>query len=381
MSRYNEFAEGLLGQIRQCMFGLDEVAQLTLVALYTDGHILLEGNPGTGKTEFVKAMSKSLNLSHGRIQFTPDLMPSDITGTDMPVFGEGGISGMKFKKGPIFEGSLLLADEINRATPKTQAAMLEGMAERHVTVLGVTHDLDHPFMVLATQNPIDQEGTYNLPEAQADRFMFKVMMPAFSRDIIRKIVDKKSDSTDPIPGGTQQDLGTLPQRTAESRQQYEELKKQIKKVRLPPSVYMHIENMFLASDGRLDELEGVSEKQKGRLGFLSKMITYGLGPRAPISQALAAKAWALFFLPNHDLATANCLAGVTIPTLRHRLKLEQGWENSYRSHVASLPESEDLKLDKFLADFSLACAPVDNDYQHSFRLAPQIAAIVQGEKW
>ena len=380
MSRYNEFAEGLLGQIRQCMFGLDEVTQLTLVALYTDGHILLEGNPGTGKTEFVKAMAGSLNLDFGRIQFTPDLMPSDVTGTEMPVFGEGGISDLQFKEGPIFT-SLLLADEINRATPKTQAAMLEGMAERQVTVLGVSRPLGHPFMVLATQNPIDQEGTYNLPEAQADRFMFKVVMPASRRDIIRKIVDKVSGNTEAVPGDVRQGSRALPQSPDESQQQYEELKKRIKEVGLPPSVYMHIENMFLASDGRLDELEGVAEKQKGRLDFLSKMITYGLGPRAPISQALAAKAWALFFLPDPDYATANCLAGVTIPTLRHRLKLEPGWENSYRSHVASLPESEDLQLDKFLADFSLACAPVDNDYQHSFRLAPQIDRIAQGEKW
>lgn len=380
MSRYSDFAEGLLGQIRQRMFGVDEVTQLTLVALYTDGHILLEGNPGTGKTEFVKAMAESLNLGFGRIQFTPDLMPSDVTGTEMPVFGDGGISNLQFKEGPIFT-SLLLADEINRATPKTQAAMLEGMAERQVTVLGVSRPLGHPFMVLATQNPIDQEGTYNLPEAQADRFMFKVIMPPSRREILRKIVDKVSGNIDTVPGVVREASKLLPQSPDESQQQYDELKKRIKEVLLPPSVYVHIENMFLASDRRLDELEGVTEKQKSRLAFLSEMITYGLGPRASISQALAAKAWALFFLPNSEYATANCLAGVAIPTLRHRLKLEPGWENNYRNHVASLAESGDLQLDKFLADFSLACAPVDNDYQQSFRLAPQIDHIAQGEQW
>tara|TARA_B100001123_G_scaffold126305_1_gene147144 strand:- start:3332 stop:4417 length:1086 start_codon:yes stop_codon:yes gene_type:complete len=361
------------------MFGVEEVTQLTLVALYTDGHILLEGNPGTGKTEFVKSLAKSLNLPFGRIQFTPDLMPSDVTGTEMPVFGEGGIRDMQFQAGPIFT-SLLLADEINRATPKTQAAMLEGMAERQVTVLGKTRPLGHPFMVLATQNPIDQEGTYNLPEAQADRFMFKVVMPASDRAIIRKIVDKVSTVAVVAPGEGQ-GVGYLPKSPDESRRQYEELKQQIKAVTLPPAIYTHIENLFLASHGRLNELAGISSKQMARLSVLSQLITYGLGPRASIAQALAAKAWALFFLPNPDHATANCLAGVTIPTLRHRLKLEAGWENSYRSQVVSLGDSEDLRLDKFLTDFSLACAPVDHDYQRSFRLAPQIDRVARGEKW
>jgi len=379
MSRYSDFADSLLEEIRQKMFGLDEVTRLTMVALYTDGHILLEGNPGTGKTEYVKTMADSLKLDFKRIQFTPDLMPSDITGTDMPVFKDGGISGMEFKKGPIFKGALLLADEINRATPKTQAAMLEGMAERQVTVLGETHKLGHPFMVLATQNPIDQEGTYNLPEAQADRFMFKVVMPASSRAIIRKIVDKVSDNAEAAATVARQASGLLPQSNDGSRQQYEELKKQIKDVNLPPTVYTHIENMFLASHERLDELQGISEKQINRLETLTGSITYGLGPRASIAQALAAKAWALFCLPTPDYATANCLAGTVLPTLRHRLKLEPGWENSYRKQVSSLPPDEDLQLDKFLADFSLACAPVDNDYYSSFRLAPQIGDILKGK--
>lgn len=183
---YQQIVHSIVQEVAQEMYEVDDVTRLCLVALYTKGHVLLEGNPGLGKTELVKTLGRTLQLPDGRIQFTPDLMPSDITGTQMP--DPDNVERLKFQHGPLFT-SLLLADEVNRATPKTQSAMLEAMAEKQVTVLGVTYGLggftygehrdrskvrvvypsniDRPFMVLATQNPIDHEGTYDLPEAQS----------------------------------------------------------------------------------------------------------------------------------------------------------------------------------------------------------------------
>jgi len=371
MARYSDFANGTVAFIGQKMFGLDEVSRLSLVALYTDGHVLLEGNPGSGKTEFVKCLANCLRLETGRIQFTPDLMPTDVTGTEMPEFGEGGVRKMEYKKGPIFT-SLLLADEINRATPKTQAAMLEAMAERQVTVLGVTRELGHPFMVLATQNPIDQEGTYNLPEAQADRFMFKINMPSSSREVIRKIVDKVSSAAN----GTEtesRDAEATDEEKEQSRRNYQLLREEIKKVQIIPAVYTHIENLFLASHGRLEELNSVENKRKARLEELARLVHYGLGPRAAIAQGLASKAWALFFLSDPQFATAQCLGSVVIPTLRHRLKLDPDWANIYAPTEDDSPRDEDQLRDQFLAEFAATCAPGDDDYARSFQHVAPIA--------
>src|SRR5262249_22920266 len=174
------------------LYGLEAVIKLALAALFGGGHVLLEGNPGLGKTELVKRLARVLNLKAGRIQFTQYLMPADITGTLMPT-GQG---GLRFQSGPIFT-SLLLADEINRATPKTQSAMLEAMAEKRVTVLGEEHALPTPFVGLATQNPTDPEGTYNLPAAQADRFMFKVRMPVPDGPTVKRIVRKRAGAGAP----------------------------------------------------------------------------------------------------------------------------------------------------------------------------------------
>ena len=184
----------VLDAVGEELYGVETVIKLSLAALFSGGHVLLEGNPGLGKTELVKRLARVLNLKAGRIQFTPDLMPADITGTLMPT-GDG---GLRFQSGPIFT-SLLLADEINRATPKTQSAMLEAMAEKKVTVLGEEHVLPSPFVVLATQNPIDHEGTYNLPAAQADRFMFKVRMPVPDGPTLKRIVHKRAGAGAPDP--------------------------------------------------------------------------------------------------------------------------------------------------------------------------------------
>ena len=174
----NRFAERygkIRGEIAKEMIGQEDVVEHLLLAVIAGGNVLLEGVPGLGKTHLVRVLSKALALPFSRIQFTPDLMPADITGTNILVRTEEG-SSFRFQQGPLF-ASIVLADEINRATPKTQAALLEAMQEHSVTVAGETMKLPEPYFVLATQNPVEQEGTYPLPEAQLDRFLFKVLVP------------------------------------------------------------------------------------------------------------------------------------------------------------------------------------------------------------
>jgi MoxR-like ATPase len=175
-------------EIAKEIIGLKGIINHVLIALISGGNVLLEGVPGLGKTRLVKTLSKVLDLDFNRIQFTPDLMPSDIVGTNILVKDEKGNSAFRFQAGPIFS-NLVLADEINRATPKTQSALLEAMQEHTVTVGGVTRELPKPYFVLATQNPLEQEGTYPLPEAQLDRFLFKLLLDLPSLDELHRIVD------------------------------------------------------------------------------------------------------------------------------------------------------------------------------------------------
>src|SRR5215207_2200316 len=172
--------ERILGEIRKAIVGQDAVVDQILIALFTGGHCLITGVPGLAKTLLVKTLSQILDLSFKRIQFTPDLMPADITGTEI-LDEDHGSRSLRFVQGPIF-AQIILADEINRTPPKTQAALLEAMQEYHVTAAGRTYQLDRPFFVLATQNPIELEGTYPLPEAQLDRFMFNVVMTYLTED-------------------------------------------------------------------------------------------------------------------------------------------------------------------------------------------------------
>ncbi|MEO1984449.1 MAG: AAA family ATPase, partial [Fuerstiella sp.] len=175
--------------VGQVIVGQDSVVEATLTAILCGGNVLLEGVPGLGKTELVKALSRVLDLDFKRIQFTPDLMPADVIGTNIMTADEGGNYKFEFREGPVFT-QLLLADEINRATPKTQSALLETMQEGTVTTDGRTRHLKQPFFVLATQNPIEQEGTFPLPEAQLDRFMFKVVVPFLNRDELNEVVSR-----------------------------------------------------------------------------------------------------------------------------------------------------------------------------------------------
>jgi len=194
---FREVYASLRETIGRIVIGQDDVVEQTLWALLADGHVLFEGVPGLGKTLLVRTLSDALSLRFARIQFTPDLMPADITGTNMVIEDQAtGQRVFEFTPGPIFH-QLILADEINRATPKSQAALLEAMQEKSVTIAGATHQLERPFLVMATQNPVEQEGTYPLPEAQLDRFLFKIHVPFTTRSELNRIVD--STTTTRLP--------------------------------------------------------------------------------------------------------------------------------------------------------------------------------------
>ncbi len=193
---FREIAAQVEEAVRQVIVGQEEVVRHALIALFADGHLLLEGLPGLGKTMLVRTMARALHLDFTRVQFTPDLMPADILGTDVLEMDEAGGRRFRFHRGPVFT-NLLLADEINRATPKTQSALLEAMQERQVSVGGRTYPLPQPFLVLATQNPIELEGTYPLPEAQLDRFLFKVNVGYPDEDALVEILRRTTGAEEP----------------------------------------------------------------------------------------------------------------------------------------------------------------------------------------
>ena len=176
IKQFSTQCENIFTQIRRDVIGQNEVVEGTIIAMIAGGNVLLEGVPGVGKTRLVRTLGRVFSLPFSRIQFTPDLMPADVTGTNIIVKDEQGNSSFQFQPGPVFS-NIILADEINRATPKTQSALLEAMQEHTVTVMGVSRKMMEPFFVLATQNPVEQDGTYPLPEAQMDRFMFKLVVP------------------------------------------------------------------------------------------------------------------------------------------------------------------------------------------------------------
>src|SRR5262249_4229878 len=193
-----DLAGRLLEQLDRMLLGRPELHSLVLAAILSRGHLLLEGVPGVGKTALVKALGQLLNLDFKRVQFTPDLMPGDILGTHILQEQPGGGREMVFRPGPIFT-HILLADEINRASPKTQSALLEAMQERSVTLLGTTRSLPDPFFVLASQNPIELEGTYPLPEAQLDRFLFKLVVNTVDADVLERIISTRRRGDPPSP--------------------------------------------------------------------------------------------------------------------------------------------------------------------------------------
>lgn len=264
-----ERIERLLGALAQVLYGQENVIRETVCALLARGHVLLEGLPGLGKTELVKALGRLLGLEFKRIQFTPDLLPSDITGSHI-LHERDGRRDFEFHPGPIFT-HLLLADEINRASPKTQAALLEAMQERRATVLGETRPLPDPFFVLATQNPIELEGTYPLPEAQLDRFLFKVDVPSVGRDVLFRILSTRVRGAppefDPIVG----------------REELARLFQLADRIVLPEAVARYVSRLIEATHP-----EALAAPEAVR-----QLVRYGASPRGAIAIGSGARALAL----------------------------------------------------------------------------------------
>ena len=280
-------------EISKVIVGQNEVVDQVLMSLFCDGHSLLVGVPGLAKTLLIQTISKCLGLTFNRIQFTPDLMPSDIVGSEI-LDNE---RQFKFIKGPIFS-NIILADEINRTPPKTQAALLEAMQEKSITNSGNKYDLDKPFFVLATQNPIEQEGTYPLPEAQVDRFMLKVVLPYPSREEERLII-RANVSSDGFPN---------PSKVVDP--------KQIIKARdIVKQIYMDekIEKYIV------DIVYATREPEHYQLDEIKHFISFGGSPRASISLASAAKAYA--FLKKRGYVIPEDVRAVSKDVLRHRIGL------------------------------------------------------------
>jgi MoxR-like ATPase len=285
----------LRSEIGKVIVGQEEVVEQLLTGLFARGHVLLVGVPGLAKTLLVSTVSQILSLSFRRIQFTPDMMPSDITGTDiLQDDPETGRRSFAFIAGPLF-ANIILADEINRTPPKTQAALLEAMQERHVTAGNRTYALPDPFFVLATQNPIEQEGTYPLPEAQLDRFMLNVRVPYPTASEELEILRQ-----------TTGDLPAVPSMIL-SAEQIVALQHLVRRVPVPEHVFIHARDVVRAS--RPDEPEATP--------LVRKCVAWGAGPRAGQALILAAKARAV--LDGRFAATIADVRHVAPPVLRHRI--------------------------------------------------------------
>ena len=282
-----EIGKGIVGQ--------REVIRQVLLAILADGNVLLEGVPGLGKTELVKAISKVLTMQFSRIQFTPDLMPSDVTGTNL-IIKEDGNNAFRFEPGPVF-ANIVLADEINRATPKTQSALLEAMQEKTVTVGKTTYELPQPFMVLATQNPIENEGTYPLPEAQLDRFLFKLLVKFPQKEELKEIMDltvtnQKTELSGILTG---EDIIAI--------------RNTIREMPISDAVMDYALSIVVATHPESD----------GAMEISKKYIANGASPRA--AQAIVKTAKARAFLEGRFNVSFEDVAFVAYPALRHRLAL------------------------------------------------------------
>lgn len=283
-------------EIGKTIVGHDDIVHGVLTSMFVGGHCLLEGVPGLGKTMLVRTLAETLSLEFNRIQFTPDLMPADILGTNMIVEDQNNRRVFEFQKGPIFT-QICLADEINRATPKTQSALLETMQEGTVTVAGTRYELSKPFFVLATQNPIEQEGTYPLPEAQLDRFLFKLVVGYSSRDELNTIVDRTTRGTQIITNKIMDG--------AEIRR-WQAL---VREVILARHVQDYIVRLTLAThpEGPLAQ------------DITNQYVRWGSSPRGAQTLALAAKVRAL--LDGRYNVSFEDIRRVFLPSLRHRVLL------------------------------------------------------------
>ncbi len=295
VERGQALAQRVLESLGQAILGRENVLRLVLVAFLGRGHILLEGLPGLGKTELVKNLARLMNLKFSRIQFTPDLLPTDITGTNILEEGNNGRS-LKFHEGPIF-ANIVLADEINRASPKTQAALLEAMQEGRVTTMGVTYDLPQPFLVLATQNPIELEGTYPLPEAQMDRFMFKVDIAGVDPRVVETIISTRRH-------------GRPPQAQAVlTEAELNELFGIVDDVFLPTQVSSYMARLVAATHPDVSPIE-----------IVKKYVKYGASPRAAIAMAESARVLAL--IEGQPNVSFDDVAFVAPSAMGHRTVLD-----------------------------------------------------------
>lgn len=280
-------------EIGKFIVGQEEAIDFSLYSILADGHALLEGLPGLGKTMLIRTISEVLDLSFSRIQFTPDLMPSDITGTSILERNEEGYQQFSFKKGPIFS-QMVLADEINRATPKTQSALLESMGEKTVTVLGETRQMDRPFFVLATQNPIEMEGTYPLPEAQMDRFLCKIVLPYPTKSELKEIVTRTTGSQDIKISKVLDTKGIL------------KAQDMVKAVLIADEMINYAVDLVTAT-------HITSSKQED----WTEYVEYGSGPRGLQAIIRLAKARALM-AGRYHVSIAD-IKKVALPALRHRI--------------------------------------------------------------
>ena len=283
-------------QVSRDVIGQKPVVEGTIIAMIAGGNVLLEGVPGVGKTRLVRSLGRVFDLPFSRIQFTPDLMPADVTGTNIIVKDENGNSTFKFQPGPIFN-NIVLADEINRATPKTQSALLEAMQEHTVTVMGVSRKLSEPFFVLATQNPIEQDGTYPLPEAQMDRFMFKLVVPNPSLDDLMQIVDMTQKTMDEV---------------ADSVCNGEQLLKMRETANQIPVAEEVMRYAMILTSATHPDSECASEAAK-------KYIRVGASPRA--GQALISAAKVMALIKGRFNVAYNDIEELAYPVLRHRIKM------------------------------------------------------------
>jgi MoxR-like ATPase len=297
IERFRSVRDGILAQIRQVIVGQDEVLDQIIIGLFVGGHCLITGLPGTAKTLMVRTIAQTLGLEFRRIQFTPDLMPSDITGTD--IIEEDPSTGRRrwtFVPGPIF-GNILLADEINRTPPKTQSALLEAMQELSCTVRGNHYDLPRPFFVLATQNPIELEGTYPLPEAQLDRFLFNTVLDYLSADDEVKVVDLTTATR--IPAVT----------AVTNAEEILEFQKLVRMVPIAESLADYVVRLVRATRPKNAEAPD----------FVKKYVNYGGSVRAAQFIVLSAKARALS--RNRYHVAKEDIVALTLPVLRHRILL------------------------------------------------------------
>ena len=296
-------------EIHKVIVGQEELINSMLIALLSDGHILVEGVPGIAKTTAVNSLAKSLGFNFKRIQFTPDLLPSDITGSEILDLKH---NDFKIKHGPIFT-NLLLADEINRAGAKVQSALLEAMAEKQVTIGEETFKLDYPFMVLATANPVEQEGTYELPEASLDRFMMKVKVGYNNIDeefeIVQRVAKKGFETITQVL----------------NKDDFQSLKQKVKDVHIDDELSKYILKIVFAS----------REPQKYDLGEIAQYIDFGASPRGSIDLYKACKAYA--FLDGKDFVTPYDVAKVAFLVLRHRLIL------NYNAIAANITSDDIIK--------------------------------------